>query len=137
MPRIRLTGGNGVKKHATAWAKGLLKYGIGFGLLAWVISKYWDDKVIGSTTTPGLRTLLNGAIEYQWLAASAVLVAAAISLQLFRWYVLVRALDLPFTLYNAFRLGMVGLFYNTFLPGSVGGDLVKAYFIAKAHPERK
>ena len=32
---------------------------------------------------------------------------------------------------------MVGVFYNTFLPGSVGGDLLKAYFIAKEHPERK
>jgi uncharacterized membrane protein YbhN (UPF0104 family) len=130
-----------VKKHATAWAKGLLKYGIGFGLLAWVISKYWDDKVIQTgdetTTTPGLHTLLNGPIEYQWLVAAAILMATAISLQLFRWYILVRALDLPFSLYNAFRLGMVGLFYNTFLPGSVGGDLVKAYFIARAHPERK
>jgi uncharacterized membrane protein YbhN (UPF0104 family) len=137
MPRIRLSGRFRVKKHATAWAKGLLKYGIGFGLLAWVISKYWDDKTTGDTTTPGLRTLLNGTIDFEWLAAAALLVATAIGLQLFRWYVLVRALDLPFTLYNAFRLGMVGLFYNTFLPGSVGGDLVKAYFIAKAHPERK
>ena len=130
-----------MKNHATAWAKGLLKYGIGFGLLAWVISKYWDDKVIEtdgvSTTTPGLKSLLNGQIDYEWLAAATVLVAAAISLQLFRWYVLVRAVELPFSVYNAFRLGMVGLFYNTFLPGSVGGDLVKAYFIAKAHPERK
>jgi uncharacterized membrane protein YbhN (UPF0104 family) len=130
-----------VKKHATAWIKGLVKYGIGFGLLAWVISKYWDDRIVTSdgvsSTTPGLHTLLSGQIDYQWLVAATVLVAATIGLQLVRWYVLVRALDLPFSLYNAFRLGMVGLFFNTFLPGSVGGDLVKAYFIAKAHPERK
>src|SRR5262249_39794604 len=86
---------------------------------------------------PGLRTLLEGPIDYSWLAAAAVLMALAISLQLLRWYFLVRALDLPFSLYNAFRLGMVGMFYNTCLPGSVGGDLVKAYCIAKAHPERK
>lgn len=124
-----------MKNHAKAWAVGLLKYGIGFGLLAWVISKYWDDNP--STGAPGLNTLLQGTINYEWLAAAAVLLAVGIGLQLFRWYVLVRALDLPFTLYNAFRLGMVGLFFNTFLPGSVGGDLVKAYSIALAHPERK
>ena len=51
--------------------------------------------------------------------------------------IFVRALDLPFTVRNAFRLGMVGVFYNTFFPGSVGGDLLKAYFLAKEHPERK
>jgi uncharacterized membrane protein YbhN (UPF0104 family) len=124
-----------VKKHAAAWAKGLVKYGIGFGLLAWVISKYWDDNA--QTGAPGLKKLLQGDIAYEWLVAATILTAVCISLQLVRWYILVRAVDLPFSLYNAFRLGMVGLFYNTFLPGSVGGDLVKAYFIAKAHPERK
>ena len=66
-----------------------------------------------------------------------MLVVGCASLQFVRWYFLVRALDLPFTLRNAFRLGLVGVFYNVFLPGSVGGDLVKAYFIAQGHPERK
>lgn len=124
-----------MNKHAKSLAIGFLKYVVGFGLLAWVISKYWADNP--ETGAPGLRTLLGGPIDYTWLAAAAVLMALAISLQLLRWYFLVRALDLPFSLYNAFRLGMVGMFYNTCLPGSVGGDLVKAYFIAKAHPERK
>jgi uncharacterized membrane protein YbhN (UPF0104 family) len=59
------------------------------------------------------------------------------AIQFYRWYLLVRALDLPFTFRNAVRLGLVGLFYNTFLPGSVGGDLVKAYFIAKDTPGRR
>ena len=61
----------------------------------------------------------------------------AASLQIYRWYLLVRALDLPFAVRDAYRLSLVGIFYNTFIPGSVGGDLVKAYFIAHAHPERK
>jgi uncharacterized membrane protein YbhN (UPF0104 family) len=124
-----------VKKHAAETVKGLLKYGIGFGLLALVIAKYWNPNP--QSGAPGLEQLLQGPIDYGWLAAAAVLVAVALSLQLFRWYVLVRALDLPFTVRNAFRLGMVGVFYNTFLPGSVGGDLLKAYFLAKEHPERK
>jgi uncharacterized membrane protein YbhN (UPF0104 family) len=128
-----------VKKQAAEWAKGLLKYGIGFGLLAWVISRYWNDKPsarVPGTVDPGLQTLLEGPIEFGWLAVATVLIAFALSCQIVRWYMLVRALDLPFTIRNAFRLGMVGVFANTFLPGAVGGDLVKAYFLAKAHPER-
>jgi len=124
-----------VKKHAVEWVKGLLKYGIGFGLLAYVIAKYWDDNA--ATGAPGLKTLLQGPIDYIWLVASLLLLVVALSLQLTRWYILVRALDLPFTGRNAFRLGMVGLFYNTFLPGSIGGDLVKAFFIAKGQPGRR
>jgi glycosyltransferase 2 family protein len=124
-----------VKQHAAATIKGLLKYGIGFGLLALVIARYWNDDP--NTGSPGLRTLLQGSIDYGALAFAAVLVAVALSLQLFRWFILIRALDLPFSLRNTFRLGMVGVFFNTFLPGSVGGDLLKAYFIAKEHPERR
>jgi uncharacterized protein (TIRG00374 family) len=124
-----------VKQHAAATIKGLLKYGIGFGLLAYVIAHYWKDNA--ETGAPGLQTLLQGPIDFGALAFAALLVVVTVSLQLFRWYILVRSLDLPFSLRNAFRLGMVGVFYNTFLPGSVGGDLLKAYFIAKEHPERK
>lgn len=123
-----------MKKQAADGAKGLLKYGIGFGLLAWVISRYWDDNP--ETGAPGLRMLLQGPIEFGWLAVASLLIAFALSCQIIRWYILVRALDLPFTIRNAFRLGMVGVFANTFLPGAVGGDLVKAYFLARAHPER-
>jgi hypothetical protein len=32
---------------------------------------------------------------------------------------------------------MVGTFYNTFLPGAIGGDVVKAMFIAKGQATRK
>lgn len=129
-----------VKKHAVKWIKGAGKYLIGFGLLAFVISRYWDDKPNANNpagTNPGLKTLFQGSIAFEWLAVAAALLAVAVSVQIYRWYLLVRALDLPFTVRNAYRLGLVGIFYNTFIPGSIGGDVVKAYFIAHAHPERK
>jgi glycosyltransferase 2 family protein len=128
-----------VKKHAAKWLVPFLKYGVGFGLLAFVIYKYWDPKTDPETgtVTPGVGQLLQGPIAFEWFAVAALLIAAAASLQIVRWYMLVRALDLPFTLRNAFRLSLVGIYYNTFFPGSVGGDLLKAYFIAHAHPERK
>ena len=49
---------------------------------------------------------------------------------------LVRAQDLPFTLPNAMRLGLVAFFFNAFLPGSIGGDIVKAAFLAKEQSRR-
>lgn len=124
-----------MKQHAAAWVKGSIKYGIGFGLLALVIARYWADDPNGGA--PGLRTLLGGPVDFGWLALASVLIAAGLSCQLVRWYILVRALDLPFGVRNAFRLGLVGVFANTFLPGAVGGDLLKAYFLAREQPERK
>src|SRR5262249_13871104 len=55
---------------------------------------------------------------------------------LFRWYFLVRAQDLPFTLPDALRLGFIGFFFNTFMPGSVGGDVIKAAFVAREQSRR-
>jgi hypothetical protein len=125
-----------VKKHAVKWIVPVLKYGVGFGLLALIIFKYWDADP-AKDRPKGVKDLLEGTINYEWFAVAGLLIAVALSLQLYRWYLLVRALDLPTTVRNAYRLGLVGVYYNTFFPGSVGGDLLKAYFIAKAHPERK
>lgn len=116
-----------MKSSTKVWLTGLLKYGLGFGLLALVIYRYRDD----------LSALTEKPLNPGPLVLAAVLMAFALSLQLVRWFLLVRALDLPFTLRNAFRLGLVGIYYNTFLPGAVGGDVLKAYFIAKEQPGRK
>ena len=128
-----------MKKHAVKWLKPVFQYGLGFGVLALVISKYWDPKTDPKTgvVTPGIGELIRGPIAFEWLAVAALLWVSAASLQIYRWYLLVRALDLPFTVRNAYRLSLVGIFFNTFIPGSIGGDVVKAYFIAHAHPERK
>jgi uncharacterized protein (TIRG00374 family) len=48
-----------------------------------------------------------------------------------RWHMLLEALDIHMAQTSTFVLNMVGSFYNTFMPGSTGGDLVKAYYAAK------
>jgi len=48
-----------------------------------------------------------------------------------RWWMLMRALGIGVTPARAFTLNMVGAFYNTFMPGSTGGDVLKAYYAAK------
>lgn len=112
---------------------GFLKTAVGLGLLAYVLYSNWEPKGTG----PGIKGLLTQTPDLALLAGVVVLTAVTLSCQIFRWYLLVRALDLPFTVRNAYRLGMVGYFYNTLLPGSIGGDFLKAFFIAKEHPERR
>jgi len=54
-----------------------------------------------------------------------------------RWFLLVRALEIPFTIREAVRLGFLGYLFNFVGPGAVGGDLFKAYFVAQGQQERK
>jgi uncharacterized protein (TIRG00374 family) len=49
-----------------------------------------------------------------------------------RWHELLKALDIRLTLRRTFELNFVGLFYNTIMPtGSTGGDVFKAYYVAR------
>ncbi len=61
----------------------------------------------------------------------------AVTLTIVRWYYLVRALDIPFSLQEALRFGFLGYLFNLAPMGIVGGDLLKAYMLARHHPSEK
>src|SRR5713101_4426228 len=114
-----------------------LKYGLGFGLLSWVIWKNWAPANGQGLQAVGQRLFVEGEpIHYGPLILAIGIYLAGVLLTFFRWYILVRAQELPFTLKSALRLGLLGLFYSTFLPSSVGGDIPKAYFIARSQSRR-
>jgi uncharacterized protein (TIRG00374 family) len=48
-----------------------------------------------------------------------------------RWNALLKALDIRLTQARTFVLNMVGAFYNTFMLGVTGGDVLKAYYASK------
>lgn len=113
------------------------KYLLAAGLLAWVISSNWapaNGKGVGYVWQT--HVLEGKPIHLGYLAAAAAIYLAAILLTFYRWYLLVRAVELPFRMADALRLGLVGLFFNTFLPGSVGGDIIKAAFLAREQDRR-
>jgi uncharacterized protein (TIRG00374 family) len=72
------------------------------------------------------------------LLFAAVLVVFALGqvLVALRWWILTKtqAIFIPFS--AALRLHFLGLFYNNFLPGSVGGDLIRAWYVTR-HTEKK
>jgi len=53
-----------------------------------------------------------------------------------RWDMLLRVLGINLSLSRAFVLNMVGAFYNSFMIGSTGGDILKAYYASKHTPHR-
>jgi uncharacterized membrane protein YbhN (UPF0104 family) len=107
----------------------LLKYGVGLGLLGFVICWYWHIPSPDGQEV-GLAGVLERPLHLSYLLAAGALGLASVLLTFVRWYFLVRAQELPFSVPAALRLGMIGFYFNTFLPGAVGGDIIKAAFIA-------
>ncbi len=112
----------------------LFKYVLGLGLLAYVIWHNWEAPA-GSDGI-GLREAFDKPIHWGPFLLAGVFCLGSVLLTFTRWFILVRAQGLPFTPSNALRLGMVGYYFNTFLPGSVGGDIIKATCIAREQSRR-
>lgn len=113
------------------------KYLLAVVLLAWVIYQNWAPASGKGLAYVWQSHVVEGqAIHVGYLVAAFAIYLPAALLTFFRWYLLVRAVDLPFRLLDALRLGLVGLFFNTFLPGSVGGDIIKAAVLAGEQSRR-
>jgi uncharacterized membrane protein YbhN (UPF0104 family) len=106
---------------------GYLKYLVGFGVLVFLVWHYWDR---GLSDIYDKYVVRREPVHGGWFLLACLFCLPSVLQTFGRWYILVRAQDLPFTLGNAFRLGLIGYALNTLLPGSVGGDIVKATFIA-------
>jgi uncharacterized protein (TIRG00374 family) len=115
----------------------VFKYLLAFGLLGWVIYKYWAPPDGQGLRYVWQRHFVEGKpIHGEFLLAAVLCFIPALLLTLLRWHVLVRAQDLPFRVRDAVRLGLIGFFFSSFLPGSVGGDLVKAAALARQQSRR-
>ena len=53
-----------------------------------------------------------------------------------RWSLLLRVQSINIGFWTAFRLHLLGVFYNNCLPTSVGGDLIRAWYVT-THTEKK
>jgi uncharacterized protein (TIRG00374 family) len=109
-----------------------LKYALALGLMAYVVRSNWRPDSPQGLASVWQRHVVQGEPVHGGYLALAFLAGLTANLIGFlRWYFLVRAVGLPFRVADAVRLGFVGSFFNTFLPGSVGGDLIKAASVAR------
>jgi uncharacterized protein (TIRG00374 family) len=119
--------------HAAAHRRrlivGAVKIVVAFGILAFLFARLRGENTF--------QELLEHPKHWPLLALAQLLALVGLSCNYVRWWVLVRALNLQFSLRDAFRLGSLGLLLNQVSPGSVGGDLFKAVFIAREQPGKR
>ncbi len=67
-------------------------------------------------------------MRISWFLAAVLAYAANLSLSSVRWGVILRALKVPAPAVWLLRLNWVGAYFNQVLPGSVSGDVVRAWY---------
>ena len=100
----------------------IVQLGVTIALLVWV---YHDPKKLAE-----MRQALTHA-RFEWLGAGifayvVVEIAAAL-----RWQILLKVQGIKLNLPRLSGLFLIGMFYNQFLPGGTGGDIIKSYLLLK------
>jgi uncharacterized membrane protein YbhN (UPF0104 family) len=97
----------------------LLRFGVTGLLLYWVGSRTDWEKV---------RVAFAGLDVRYWLGAVGVLIAAQV-VSAARWRIFARQLGLERSLAQLTGFYFIGMYFNLLLPTSVGGDVVRAWYL--------
>lgn len=109
----------GPRRRSPATTLALLA--VGFGLLGWSIAQ----------NAGPIRECLAHRPRFGLMALAFALYAAGMLAAFVRWFALVRMIGVPIPLTDSLRLSFVGSLFNLVIPGAVGGDLVKAGYLAR------
>lgn len=107
--------------------KTAIKTILGLALVVWVLKSKMVDFALLETLVFNPLNLLTA---FLFLLTSTLLCTS-------RWLLLVKGQGLSLYFKDLFSLYMIGNFFNTFMPGSVGGDLIKAWYIAGKEPQKR
>lgn len=106
----------------------------------------WDIVKLAVVAAVFVALYKTGKIDFDtlWLAtarpglvlASALFIFIAVVFTVERWRRLLWAVDVHIGFASAFSLTLIGMFFSIALPGAVGGDIVKAYYLSKGQSQR-
>ena len=120
------------------WAGKILLAGV---LLAWVLSQvHWYDYALARddgthTTRPGVLSCIGGLKWHFMVCAVLSQIVSALVTGL-RWRMLLAVQQVRIGIKDVFKLVMLGDFCSNVLPGTLGGDAVKAYLVAEKTPRK-
>ena len=83
---------------------------------------------------PGQRAKMATALQkanYWWVAAGVLAYLVVEASAALRWQILLQVQKIRLSLPRLWGLFLIGMFYNQFLPGGTGGDIIKSYLLLK------
>ena len=72
--------------------------------------------------------------DYRWVAVAIVAYCLVEFVAAIRWFILLKVQRIRLSVPRVSGLFLIGMFYNHFLPGGTGGDIMKSYLLLKETP---
>lgn len=115
------------KKHRIKSHLSLLLRLVIAGAALWIILKDLD-----------FTQLIDTFKRLHWVALAVAILVYALGQALvgFRWWCVLRAQAIRVPLNLALKLTFIGHFFSQFMPSSVGGDLIRAWYVSR-HSEKR
>lgn len=107
----------------------LVRLALAILVLWWLLKKMGVDKLAAT-----VHTLTNA---WPLVLAALAMAAFPMLLSMARWRSILVSLGMTLPWPRVARIFMIGAFFNTFMVGSTGGDLAKAYYVARETRHRK
>ena len=114
-----------IKKMATS----SLRLGIGLGIIFYLLFKINMKEM--------LEVMHQCLLQWPWLAAGVALYAICTAVGMARWKFILDVQGLRMAWSRVFCVFFIGQFFNSFMFGSTGGDLARAYYAAKETHHKK
>lgn len=95
--------------------------GLTVGLLSLVL---WQNR-------DTIREVLGQRPDLRLLGLAFLITQVSLLITFVRWSILVRVIEPRFTLRSSILLGFIGYVFNLVIPGAVGGDVIKAAYLAR------
>jgi glycosyltransferase 2 family protein len=98
------------------------------GLLWWI----FRDQEQNAAMLSALKVAHTG-----WLIPGLAALGGGLLLQAQRWKILLQVQGIAISYMRSLRILMVGMFFNLFLLGATGGDIIKIFLIMREAPDKK
>lgn len=109
----------------------MLRYLLPCLIFGWLTHQLWSEG------RDSLEVLWENSGHWPEFVLATFLYLIAVIGTFLRWRLLVLAIQLPFSVADALRLGFIGYVLQYVSLGSLGGDVFKAILIARQQPQRK
>lgn len=73
------------------------------------------------------------SVDWRFLAGGFLCAAAGVAVSCYKWKVILRVDGMDCPLAVLVRYYLIGTFFNNFLPTSIGGDAVRAYYLSRSY----